>query len=269
MWTCQATIYSWGGDDSGVASVSGTGWATAVGPGSITMWGFLRAPGTTHKCPYQIKQPTSIPVAVKPTISGPNAVWWFNGQNPNSASYPTSVTLTTPSGSSATWSATSGGSRVSLSPSGNHVTVTSSGNHFSGTVGDISITVTVNGQTSGPFTMTAKTPWKLVPRASSPSTQCFTSPTSYVSTVSYDLHDNFDTLMSNDVGWNEVLGTFASESGSDWGNYAFSATGAATNPLEDLLSPPDQGVHPGMHPLSDMLRPELRHYPLPFDSAND
>ena len=65
----SGNIYSWGGGSSAVASVSGTGWATAVGPGSITMWGFLRAPGTTYKCPYQIKQPTSTPVRVGPTIT--------------------------------------------------------------------------------------------------------------------------------------------------------------------------------------------------------
>ncbi|MGA2695634.1 MAG: hypothetical protein ABSE92_06210, partial [Terriglobales bacterium] len=37
-----------------------------------------------------------------PTISGPNTVWWFHGQDPNAGSYPTSITLTSSGGSTTT-----------------------------------------------------------------------------------------------------------------------------------------------------------------------
>jgi hypothetical protein len=38
-------------------------------------------------CPLIVEEPTA-PTNVQPTISGGNTVWWFNGQNPNSADYP-------------------------------------------------------------------------------------------------------------------------------------------------------------------------------------
>jgi hypothetical protein len=44
-------------------------------------------------CPLTQEQP-SAPTNVAPTITGSNTVWWFNGQDPDPADYPTSVNLT-------------------------------------------------------------------------------------------------------------------------------------------------------------------------------
>jgi hypothetical protein len=143
-------------------------------------------------------QDVTVPITSYPTISGPNTVWWFNGQNPNPAAYPTSITLTSTGGASTTWSVNEANAKISLSSmSGAQVSVSSSGGHFSGTAGDISIYVTAGGQQSTAFTITSKTPWRLVARGPSPA--CFASPQTYSTTLSYDVHDNFDTVMSADI----------------------------------------------------------------------
>lgn len=247
----------WNSSNSSVTTVNGSGYCSYVGAGTANISAWMNYDNYYWTGPYNGSQCVAEPftpqtgpgtTTVKPKITSPNnTVWWFNGQNPSSSTYPTTITLTASGGSSATWNVTNGAQRVNLSPSGNQTTVTSSGSYWSGAVGDISITATINGQTSPAFTLTSRRPWKLVSRGA-PSTMCFAVPVSYQSTVSYDLHDNLDTLISTDVGWNEVLGAFTSENGSNWGNYTFSGFGAATNPVEDILAPPDQSAHPELTP---------------------
>jgi hypothetical protein len=132
------------------------------------------------------------------------------------------------------------------STAGSQITVTSTGSHFSGAVGDISITATANGVSSSAFKMTAKTPWKLVFR--SKNTTCFSSPQTYSTIVSYDVHDNLDTLMSSDIFWNETLGAAQCENGSNWCNYQIISGGGDSNPVGDFLEPPDLNVSPSPTP---------------------
>ncbi len=187
-------------------------------------------------------------VTVQPTISGPNTVWWFNEENPDATDYPVSVTLKSSGGSSTSWSVTQADAKVILSStSGAQITVTSSGTHFSGSVGDVSVTAKANGVSSVPFAMTARTPWELVSRGA-PQTSCYSSPETYTSTVSYDLHDNLNGLMSSSVDWNEVLGAQVSENGSNWGSYAVVQSAGSTDPVQDMLAPPQLNVNPAPSP---------------------
>lgn len=187
---------------------------------------------------------TSVPI-----ISGSNTVWWFNGQDPASSTYPTSVTLSSTGGASTSWAVTQSDSKVSLSATtGAQITVSSTGTKFSGQVGDISITATANGLASSPFTMTAKTPWKLQLQPGSPQTFCNPSPQTYGTEINYDLLDNLSGTMGSDVNWNESVQAAVCENGSNWCNYAIVTSGGSTNPLTDDLAPPKLNVSPAPQP---------------------
>jgi hypothetical protein len=187
---------------------------------------------------------TSFPVI--PSISGPNTVWWFNGLNPASSAYPTSVTLTSSGGSSTSWSVSQSDAKVNLSSTtGAQITVTSTGSHFSGQNGDISIIATAGGLQSAPFTMTAKTPWKLV--FIKPQTFCNSSPLSYSTELTYNLIDNLDVTMSTDISWNESVGTAVCV-GSNWCKNGIGTSGGFTNPVTDTLEPPELNSSPAPTP---------------------
>ncbi len=240
---------SWGTGNHAIATAIGH-MINGVAPGSTTNF----ATGTlttgnveSHYCPRQQLSPSGT-ANVQPVISGPNTVWWFNGRDPNSSSYPMSVALTSSGGSSTTWSVAQADAKVNLSStSGASITVTGTGTHFSGATGDISFTATANGVSSSPLTMSAKTPWKLVSRGA-PQTSCFSSPETYTSTVSYDVHDNLDVLMSANIDWNEVLGSQTSENGSNWGSYSVAQSAGSTDPVQDLLAPPQLNASPAPVP---------------------
>jgi hypothetical protein len=154
-----SSAYSWWSSDTTVMTIDTTGVSTGVGAGSPFANSSIWMPqGNRLKCPYKTYYPVSSG-SVKPTISGPNTVWWFNGQNPNSATWPTQITLS--ASASGTWAATSGSSYVHLSStSGSSITVQGTGT-FSQSANDVSMTVTVNGVTSNPFTLTSKGPKQL------------------------------------------------------------------------------------------------------------
>lgn len=247
--TVQLSASNWGTGNAQVATANITsGLVSAVGVGSTTNFASVRTfyPNSRGYCTWSTVQRSST-VNVAPTISGGNTVWWFNGQNPNQSSSPVSVTLTSSGGSSTTWSVTQADAKVNLSTTtGAQTTVTTTGSHFSGSVGDISITATANSVTSAPFTMTARTPWKLVLR--SRNTTCYSSPQTYSTTISYDVHDNLDQVISADIYWNEPLGSAQCQNGSNWCNYQIISGGADSDPLQDMLEPPDLNVSPPPSP---------------------
>jgi HEAT repeats len=187
------------------------------------------------------------PVTVQPTITGGNTVWWFNGQNPDPTDYPTSITLTSSAGSSTSWSVTQNDAKVNLSStSGDTVTVTSTGAHFSASSGDITITATASDVASAPFTVTARTPWKLVPV--SINTFCNSSPLTYSTEITYNVIDNLSATMSSDIFWNEAVGTLACANGSNWCRIGVIRGGGDSNPVTDILSPPSLNASPAPSP---------------------
>lgn len=149
-----------------------------------------------------------------PVISGPNTVWWFNGQTVSG--YATSITLTASAGgATVAWSFYAGSDKVSLTPNGNQATVTSTGTAWSSASGDIRITASAGGQTSDQFAVTALRPRKLV--AGTITDSC-NSTFGYESQVNYTIQDNLQHSLSASVPLNEQWTTSVvpDYSGTDW-----------------------------------------------------
>lgn len=169
-----------------------------------------------------------------PTISGPQALWYFNGQNPSG--FATSITLT--ASADGTWEVTSGSDRINLSASsGTSITVTPTGSHFSGAKLDTCVVVTVSSFSSAPFCLTVRTPWELV--ADPDDTYTTKSDTNgYSTSLGYNVYDNLYVVLSASTFWNEVVGTSTSQNGSNWGMYGTVSSPGDTQPLQDFLSGP-------------------------------
>ncbi len=131
----------------------------------------------------------------KPTITGPNTVWWFNGQNPDPSTWPTQITLS--SNANGTWAVTSGSDYVRLSStSGSSITVTGTG-AFSREVNDVSITLSVNGMTSNAFTITSKGPRVLANPYNLPRRCDGAGEVGWHYDRTYRVLDNFNNIMKN------------------------------------------------------------------------
>jgi len=137
-------------------------------------------------------------------ITGPNTVWWFNGQTPSG--YATTITLTAlPSGgTSYSWSLLAGTDKAVLSgQSANTVKLT--GNDLSTTSGDVTVqvSVTISGGTK-PVSknITVRGPYKLVP-LTPPYTDNADSTRGYSTIARYEIQDNFSTRLPSNVDANE------------------------------------------------------------------
>jgi hypothetical protein len=133
------------------------------------------------------------PVSVTlPTISGPNVVWWFNGKTVSG--FATQITLTTQA--SGTWSVTAGANEIHLSSTtGQSVNLTGTGT-LSHTANDVKITVTVNGVTSSPFSLSSQGP-KFLSRSSKLDFACSgQNEQGWESQINYKLRDNFNNIMA-------------------------------------------------------------------------
>jgi hypothetical protein len=138
------------------------------------------------------------PVQVKPRISGPSTVWWFNGATPTG--YATQITLSTSCDATHwQWTVTSGASFVTLGNNGS-CGITVQGAAPSGSPNDVSITVTVNGVTSDPFNLTVLAPTRLVPNGVSHGS----SPDfGYLTNIIYVIQDQFGAPLPASIEINE------------------------------------------------------------------
>jgi len=167
------------------------------------------------RCPSSaISTPnTTVPVTVKPLISGPSTLWWFHGETP--AGYATQITLTTScSGTSWQWNVTSGSGKVTLGANGGcSITVTSTAS--SGTEGDVAITATVAGITSDAYHLTVRAPYDL---QQGTVTHQSDATFAYVTNLNYTMRDQFGTQLPSGVPVNEQwnTGVVADYSGMDW-----------------------------------------------------
>jgi hypothetical protein len=154
----------WSTANTSIATVDyyGTHSGVAVGSTTSSTWGDLQVFYRTWSCPINTLDPGG-GVNTKPTISGPNTLWWFNGLGAGVSGYANQITLTANSGGTGTsyqWAITAGSDKVSLSTSASAtVQVTSIGQ--SAQANDVSITVTVGGMTSNPFNLTVRAPYTL------------------------------------------------------------------------------------------------------------
>lgn len=220
------TRSSWSSSNSSVGSLQSAGAYKAMNTGAFLATAQLAVITPNPDCPEGQHNPCPTDPgegsgggAVKPSITGPNTVWWLNGQF-NSA-YPTQITLTSSAGASTTnWSVIAGGSKVNLSPqTGGTATVSSSGTVFSsGSGNDISVTVqdSSTGLTSDPFSLTTRTPSRLV-MGIIPPPQC-DSTFGYAQFIPYTIQDNLNANLPNPIGVNEKWTTTVSSdfSGTNW-----------------------------------------------------
>jgi hypothetical protein len=152
-------------------------------------------------------------VTVKPRISGPTAVWYFNGENPSG--YATQITLTTSTNATSwQWTVVSGSDKVSLSGNGTGA-VTVTGIAPSANPNDVSITVKVNGVTSNAYRLSVLVPHQLVYIDEE---DLLDGDYGYTSIIDYQLFNQFGNQLPSSVPINEhftssVISDFA---GSNW-----------------------------------------------------
>jgi hypothetical protein len=138
------------------------------------------------------------------TITGPQTVWWFNGQSPSG--YTTSITLTaSPSGQkSYSWAFSAGSDTAYFSAqSGNPTNLT--GNALSASAGDVKVKVTVtfsdnSTKTSSDYPITVRGPKTLV--AGAPLDQC-NAAYGYDSFLNYTIKDNLGASFPSSIPLNE------------------------------------------------------------------
>jgi hypothetical protein len=207
---------TWSSSATSVATVN-TGLVQGVGVGSVIIngvysndpWAGQVCGSPPPACPPDSGVDDSGGGNVKPTISGPNTLWWFNGLGLGVSGYTTQITLTASSGgtgSSYQWAIASGSDKVSLSTSTSAtVQVTSTGQ--SSTANDVSITVTVGGIASDPFTLTVRAPYTLGTDPNHPSPVYSADSTfAWVTDIYYRVLDNFLVAMPVSLPINEFLG---------------------------------------------------------------
>jgi hypothetical protein len=213
-------IYPWWTENPSIASVNSSGGVSGVGVGSTFVDGswtcYIWNPGPEDCSRDTVEESDSEPQDVTPVISGPTTLWWFNGANPGNANMPVSIQLTTQSGAASySWTATANAGKVSLSNTAtNTVTVTSVA--MSGQVGDVKITVTVNGMASNEYAITVKAPNQL-----NRTNIQHTSSTNfgYLTEITYTIRDQFNALIgAGNIPVNEdFTGTAVPDfSGTNW-----------------------------------------------------
>lgn len=185
---------NWDVTDTTIASIQvlanqPTVTLNGVGPGTTTATAFVDACFAPQTA-----------VTVKPKITGSTStLWWFNGQSPSG--YTTSTTLTAnPAGAgSYSWSVSQTGTKVTLGTNGQStMQVTSAG--WSSTVGDVSMTVTVNGIASDAYILTVRGPKTLQAGAITDSCDATYA---YLSIVDYTIIDNLLSPLPSPVPLNE------------------------------------------------------------------
>jgi hypothetical protein len=153
------------------------------------------------------------PMDVRPVISGPTSLWWFNGETPSG--YATQITLTTTSDATSWhWAVVSGSSKVSLSNEDtNSVTITSTGK--SDTSNDVGIEVSVNGQVSDQYNITVFAPKRLTYVTEG---HVHSDAFGYTSLIQYEIRDQFGSLLPSSVPINEhfTTGVINDYAGTDW-----------------------------------------------------
>lgn len=252
LYTYYRLTSSWSSSNTGVATVDGSGVARAVGAGQadITAAWTGRINESGGYCgPYAYFTSAAEPqgdaqqqpagggeiepniapcgacqaffvqarprarIVVRPRISGPTNVWWFNGETP--AGYATTVTLTAaPAGAGAyTWAVVSGADKVTVSPSGNTLSVTGAN---ASAFREVGVQVTVNGVASRAFNLSVRAPHRLV--LTRDFVQNADATWGYETQVHYRIEDQFTDLLPANVPLNEqwTTGVVADFAGMNW-----------------------------------------------------
>ncbi|MGA8619649.1 MAG: hypothetical protein WB660_14170 [Candidatus Sulfotelmatobacter sp.] len=233
---CNSTMddfgvaYDWKSSNTAVATLPNSTLHT-VAAGTATGSAQNTLPLQSRYCPNE-NMVAQQAVTVTPRISGPNTVWWFNGQTPSG--YSTSITLTASGGSAYSWSITSGSNMITLSgTTGPSVTVKSTGTAFSSTATNIAVTVTdtATGESSAPFYITSRRPYLLV--VGTVTDQC-DSTWGYDDYFNYTIKDQMGAALPSSIPLNEywITAVVNDYPNTNWrrsnpGNYTTAATSPA------------------------------------------
>lgn len=231
-------------DDETIASYDpGSGGSTTVQsllPGGTTLhgswfWDNWESDGWSMCWETRGESEDQQPVQVRPTVSGPTTVWWFNGVDPGNANMPLTIQLTTQSGASSySWAATANGDKVTLTnQTTNTVTVTGAG--MSGQAGDVGITVTVNGVASNQYAITVRAPNKLV---RTDTTHGSSLNFGYHTEITYTIRDNLNALLpAGDIPMNEHFtgDAVADFNGTNWTKTADKSFTASNPTFTDVI----------------------------------
>jgi len=198
-------------DPNGVGTAQNPGSTDARGQWLAWLW--ENTGSSCTKTPLDILR--SALCSIRPSIGGPNTLWWFHGESP--AAYPTEITLTTTcSGTSWQWSVVDNPGKVILGANGTcSISVRSAGR--SDNQGDVGITVTVSGITSSTFHLTILAPTRLVQNLYHNTAD---GTWGYLTEIRYGIEDQFSTaLPPGNLPVNEHFTTSAMNdypTGNDW-----------------------------------------------------
>jgi len=252
QWWEYVSPDSWTSRSPNVATINDGGVATGHTGGTATIVAILGGFTYTYdhyymECIEHLRIVPGYGTAKVVTITGPQTVWWFNGQNPSG--YTTSIQLTAnPAGQSQyTWAFSAGSDKATFSgQSGN--TINLSGQKLSTSTGDVKVKVTVNGVTSWDYAITVRGPYNLVPGYAPnnlpPYQDTASSSNGYLTYANYTIQDNFSTPLPYSVPLNENWTTSVAYdfSGANWargnpGGYATSS-GAPAGFADHISGPP-------------------------------
>jgi hypothetical protein len=195
-------------------------------------------------------------------ITGPDTVWWFNGQQPQNSKYKTTVTLTGTAGySNYIWKAIAGSDEVKPSTSStNTVEITSKDRSPQKTPEDIEIQFYIKGRgDSAIFKMTALSPYRLMflRNVDFPATH-FKKPVGYESDIHYKILDQMGNVLPYPVPWNEHFTGPVKRTGDNW---------VRGNEVPGVVDPTDTADHVSIFAdRTGVLHPEAR-FPVPGSNA--
>lgn len=263
---------SWTSRSPNVATIDDGGVATGHTGGTATIVAILGGSTYTYdhyymECIEHLRIVPGYGTAKVVTITGPQTVWWFNGQNPSG--YTTSIQLTAnPAGQSQyTWAFSAGSDKATFSgQSGN--TINLSGQKLSTSTGDVKVKVTVNGVTSWDYAITVGGPYRLVP-ATPPFLDTQDNDHGFLTYVSYTIQDNLSTALPSVVPLNENWTTGVtwnppySPQTSNWsrGNPGGFTTETATpSGFADHIYGPLLGTNPPPNPTPTYNNPRVARW---------
>lgn len=215
FWVDNEAIASYNPESGGSTTVQG------LVPGETTLhgswfWDNWESDGWSMCWETRGESEDQQPIDVRPTITGPNTMWWFNGATPSSYSDLTQITLSTEdTGISYSWSVVTGGSKVSLTNQNTaNVQLTSTGRSLD--ANDVGIQVVVDGQVSDQFNITVRAPHSLNFTSTTTSSSAMFG---YRTEITYTIRDQFNNLLpGRPVPVNEHFTTsiVSDFSGMDW-----------------------------------------------------
>jgi hypothetical protein len=208
---------------------------------------------TLHECVEHERTRSTGGQANVATISGPQTVWWFNGQTPSG--YATTITLTAqPSGASSySWSLLAGTDKAALqNQSGNTIQVRS--NDLSTSTNDVTVQATVT--TAGGTKSATRTLTVRGPRLLTYSTRIDSEDPEfgYASHIFYKIRDNLNELLPLPIGFNEkwTTGMVNDYAGTSWTRGPVIGATTSNSELDDLI----QGQGLGGSPIPVPVAPQ-------------